>query len=172
MPRKNRNRLFATRYRVRESRVADDGWNGHWNGYGKIRNESGDSMNAKRGYGGNESGEMKDEESEMFYDKTLYDYNWYLFFKWNKNGLNSKDIYYLAISIGESKKNTSRGGRRVRKSIFKRDYIAYRSGAAWNNKASNSCNKVNGDNSPIACCVWIGFTAQSRKSKSRDVPDR
>lgn len=32
-------------------------------------------MNAKRGYGGNESGEMKDEESEMFYDKTLYDYN-------------------------------------------------------------------------------------------------
>lgn len=27
-------------------------------------------MNAKRGYGGNESGEMKDEESEMFYDKT------------------------------------------------------------------------------------------------------
>lgn len=70
MPRKNRNRLFATRYRVRESRVADDGWNGRWNGYGKIRNESGDSMNAKRGYGGNESGEMKDEESEMFYDKT------------------------------------------------------------------------------------------------------
>lgn len=26
-------------------------------------------MNAKRGYGGNESGEMKDQESEMFYDK-------------------------------------------------------------------------------------------------------
>lgn len=62
--------------------------------------------------------ETKDGGSEMFYDKTLYGYNWYLFF-FNKNRLNSKDIRYLAIRIAESKKNTSRGGRRARKPIFK-----------------------------------------------------
>lgn len=54
---------------------------------------------------------------------------------------------------------------------LKRDYIAYRSGATWNKKASNCCNKVNGDNSPIACCVWIGpgFTVSRHNPVNRNL---